>query len=91
MYEDKLYDKAERRVDEKIKFYRHLYSYIAVNVILAVINLIFFKGDWWFLWVSLFWGIGLVSHFIKTFVIFNYFDDHHRDSMIENEMAKMRK
>ena len=91
MSEENLYSLAEKRVDEKIGFYRHLYSYIVVNVILAVINLLFFKGDWWFLWVSFFWGIGLVAHFIKTFIVFDHFDKKHRDGMIEKEMEKMRK
>lgn len=91
MSEENLYERAEKRVDEKIGFYHHLYSYIAVNVILMIINVLFSKGDWWFYWVSLFWGIGLVSHFIKTFIVFDRFDDKYRQGMIEKEMEKMRK
>ena len=34
MSEENLYNRAEKRVDEKIGFYRHLYSFIVVNVIL---------------------------------------------------------
>ena len=91
MSEENLYNRAERRVDEKIGFYRHLYSFIVVNVILLVINILFSRGEWWFYWVTFFWGIGLVSHFIKTFIIFDKFDEKHRESMIEKEMEKMRK
>ncbi|MBO5840706.1 MAG: 2TM domain-containing protein [Methanobrevibacter sp.] len=91
MSEENLYSRAERRVDEKIGFYRHLYSFIVVNVILLVINILFSRGEWWFYWVTFFWGIGLVSHFIKTFIIFDKFDEKHRESMIEKEMEKMRK
>ena len=91
MSEENLYSRAERRVDEKIGFYRHLYSFIVVNVILIVINILFSRGEWWFYWVTFFWGIGLVSHFIKTFIVFDKFDEKHRESMIEKEMEKMRK
>ena len=91
MSEENLYSLAEKRVDEKIGFYRHLYSFIVVNVILLIINVISFKGEWWFYWVTFFWGIGLVSHFIKTFIVFDKFNEKHRESMIEKEMEKMRK
>ena len=91
MSENELYDRAEKRVDEKMGFYRHLYSFIAVNIILIVINVLFSRGEWWFYWVTLFWGIGLVSHYLKTFVFFEKFDDNYRDQMIEKEMEKMRK
>ena len=91
MSEENLYNRAEKRVDEKIGFYRHLYSFIVVNVILLVINILFSRGEWWFYWVTFFWGIGLVSHFIKTFIIFDKFDEKHRESMIEKEMEKMIK
>lgn len=91
MSESELYNRAEKRVDEKIGFYRHLYSFIVVNVILIVINILFSKGEWWFYWVTFFWGIGLVSHFIKTFIVFDKFDGKHRESMIEKEMEKMKK
>ena len=38
MSENEAKARAEKIVDEKIGFYHHLYSYIVVNVILAVIN-----------------------------------------------------
>ena len=91
MSESELYSRAEKRVDEKMGFYRHLYSFIAVNIILIIINVLFSRGEWWFYWVTLFWGIGLVSHYLKTFVFFEKFDEKYRDQMIEKEMAKMRK
>jgi hypothetical protein len=91
MSESELYSRAEKRVDEKMDFYRHLYSFIAVNVVLIIINVLFSRGEWWFYWVTLFWGIGLVSHYLKTFVFFEKFDENYRDQMIEKEMEKMRK
>ena len=68
MSESERYSRAEKIVDEKIGFYHHLYSYIIVNVILAVINILFSPDHWWFIWVSFFWGIGLVTHFVRTHI-----------------------
>ena len=41
MSEDELYRKAEKRVEEKLGFYHHLYAFIAVNVVFFLMNLIF--------------------------------------------------
>ena len=94
MSEDDLYRRAEKRVDEKIGFYRHLYSFVGVNALLFIINLITnimsHSGEWWFYWVTLFWGIGLFIHFLKTFVFTEKLEDN-RDKMIEKEMEKMKK
>lgn len=95
MSDDSLYRMAEQRADEKIGFYKHLYSFIGVNILLFVVN-VFTSwqsgewGNWWFYWVTLFWGIGLVIHFLRVFVFNNKLDDN-RDKMIEKEMEKLRK
>ncbi len=91
MSESELYSRAEKRVDEKMGVYRHLYSFVAVNIVRIVINVLFSRGEWWFYWVTLFWGIGLVSYYLKTFVFFEKFDEKYRNQMIEKEMDKMRK
>lgn len=48
-------------------FYKHLSSFIIVNVILAAFNFIHEPHNLWFYWVTIFWGIGLVSHAFSTF------------------------
>lgn len=90
MSDDELYKKAEKRADEKIGFYRHLYSFISVNVILAILNAVTSFGNWWFYWITIFWAIGLIGHFLKVFVFNSRLDDN-RDRMIENEMKKLKK
>ena len=89
MSEDELYRKAEKRVDEKISFNKHLYGFILVNVFLFIINAVFYNGHWWFLWVTLLSGIALVIKFLKTFVFNRKIAD--RDQMIEKEMEKLKK
>lgn len=90
MSDDSLYRRAEKRADEKIAFYKHLYSYIGVNIVLVIVNVFSSPGNWWFYWVTVFWGIGLLFHFFKTFVFTSKLEDN-RDKMIEKEMEKMRK
>ncbi|WP_407423218.1 2TM domain-containing protein [Methanobrevibacter sp.] len=91
MSEEKLYRKAEKRVDEKIGFYRHLYSFIAVNIAFFIMNLVFSPGEWWFLGITGLWAIGLIFHFLKVFVLSRKLDEDTRDRMIEKEMEKMKK
>lgn len=87
---DDLYRKAEQRADAKIGFYKHLYSYVTVNVILFAINAITSFGNWWFYWVTVFWGIGIFGHFLKAFVLSSKLEDN-REKMIEKEMEKIKK
>ena len=91
MADKELYDKAEEIVNKKIEFYHHLYSYITVNVILAILNIFFSPNEWWFYWITIFWGIGLIFHFLRAFVFYKRFDGKYREDMIEKEMEKMKK
>ncbi len=87
---DNIRKRAEEKVDLKIKFYRNLYSYIIVNIILAVINYLFTPHYWWVLYVVFFWGIGVLFNFLKVFVLFEKFDSNeYRERKIQEEMDKM--
>ena len=57
---DEEYERAKKRVIELKAFYNHLFIYIIVNALLFTINFIFSPGIWWFYWVTIFWGIGLL-------------------------------
>lgn len=70
-YDDNNYKKAKKRLHAVKGFYRDLISYIAVNIFLFIINLVFSPGNWWFLWVLLFWGIAIIWHFLGVFVFKN--------------------
>lgn len=89
MSENDLYKRAEKRADAKIAFYRHLFSFVAVNIMFIIMNVVFSPGEWWFYWITVFWGIGLLIHFLKVFIFVEKFDDGYRDKMIEKEMEKL--
>jgi uncharacterized membrane protein len=59
--------KAIKRVEELKDFYQHLQSYVAVNLILLLINLFTFSEIIWVKYVAFFWGIGLLLHALRTF------------------------
>lgn len=63
------YFKAKKRVEEMKGFYGNLTSYIVVNCVLFVINMVTSPQYLWFFWPLLGWGIGVIFHGIK---VFNY-------------------
>ncbi|WP_405295523.1 2TM domain-containing protein [Methanobrevibacter sp.] len=79
-----LREKAEKRVDAKIEFQENLYKYLIVNVIIAIICLLFLQSFWLLFFVMFFWGIGLLNKFFKACPINDY-----REEMIEKELSKM--
>ena len=65
-YDPSIYNEARRRVQEKAKFYKHLYIFLIVNAVFFTAAL--FRGRPFApLVVTLGWGIGLVSHYLKVF------------------------
>ena len=66
---DEKYEEAKKRVKELKDFYRNLITYVAVNIFLIVINLITSPDSLWFYWVTIFWGIGIVLHASKVFIL----------------------
>lgn len=88
------YRQAERRVRAKLGFYWHLAAYVLVNGLLIVIYLITgpvpgFYSYPWFIWPMFGWGIGLLFHFLGTFVFGNVSSEENRRRMIEEEMRRM--
>jgi hypothetical protein len=67
MENDEAYQRARRRVAALRGLYIHLTVYVLVNALLVVINLVTTPGTWWFYWVLLGWGIGLLAHGIAVF------------------------
>ena len=63
------YKKAEKRVEEKIGFYIHLSIYIAVNILLIIINLFTSSHYLWFKWPLIGWGIGVFFHALGIYFL----------------------
>jgi hypothetical protein len=82
------YEKAKKRVEEKIGFYSHLAIYILVNAILIIINLTQSPGERWFYWPLIGWGIGLFFHGMGVFVWGE--GSAMKDRMIKEEMERFK-
>lgn len=64
--EPEAYKKAKKRVKKKKEFYSHLQWFIIVNV--GLMFLLMFRGrPTAFMPVTLFWGIGLLFHYVGVF------------------------
>ena len=62
------YIRARERVTALKRFYGKLATYLIFMVLFAGLN--YYTNEWsnmWFLWVALFWGIGIVVEAGKVF------------------------
>ena len=66
---DEKYDKAKARVKELKDFYGNLITYILINILLIIINLLTSPTTIWFFWVTIFWGIAVLLHAAKVFIL----------------------
>jgi hypothetical protein len=80
------YQSAKKRVEAKMSFYTHLTVYVAVILLLVVIDLLSSPGAIWFHWPMMGWGIAVVLHGFAVFVLPGRFAV--TDKMIEKEMSK---
>jgi hypothetical protein len=67
MDEQARYERAKKRVEEIKAFYMHLVSYIVVNAVLVILNLLTSPEYLWFIWPLGGWGIGLLLHGLSVF------------------------
>ncbi|MDW5562704.1 MAG: 2TM domain-containing protein [Methanomassiliicoccus sp.] len=83
--EQMLRSRARKIAEDKIGFYMHLTAYVLVNALLIAIWWWSGGGFPWFLFVTVFWGIGLVSHGIGAFMGHGY-----TERMAEREYQKLK-
>jgi hypothetical protein len=76
---------ARKRAKDKMDFIRHLATYVVVMVILIIINNVTGSGYQWWIWPAAGWGIGILAHFMRTFV----FTGRMEERLAEKEMEKM--
>lgn len=77
--ENDLYKKAKERVKEVRGFYFNLISYVIINTIFYL-----FIGRAW-LWVIAFWGLGLIFHFLNTFILSKEWEEKKIKEYVEKE------
>lgn len=60
---------AISRIEAKRGFVAHAVIYVLVNVALVIVWAVASAGDFWPGWVIGGWGIGLVSHALRVYVL----------------------
>ena len=85
--DDELTQRAQRRVNQKMGFYKHLAVYVVVNLGLAAISLV--NGRHWYLGPMLGWGLGLAIHGLVTFT--NLRGDGVRERMLATEIDRLKR
>lgn len=85
---DEAYFRARKRVEEIKGFYNHLIIYIVINISLAILNFFTSPGVWWFLFVTFFWGIGLVFHGLSVFMKRGIFSKKWEERKIKEYMEE---
>jgi len=65
--EEQAYEQAKMRAGAKLGFYIHFGIYMAVNALLAIVNLLTLPGNLWFVWPLAGWGVGVVIHGLVVF------------------------
>lgn len=61
------YLKAQKEVGKLKSFYENLFSYICVNIILIIINLLVSPQHLWFFGPLLCWGVSVIIHAMYVF------------------------
>lgn len=85
------YEKASKRVEELKGFYGNLISYCIFIPFLIFINLKTSPDYHWFYWPMLGWGIGVISHGIKTFGIGSDWEEKQIRKYMQKEEENARK
>lgn len=95
--EEEQYKRAQARVRRVRGFYSSLITYILVNLLLLVINLVTSPNSLWFYWVSIIWGfVIVVKQAFNTFTIKDRFlgdewEQKKIDELIKKERKKKQK
>ena len=89
MDNNQAYQLAKKRVEAKMGFYIHLSVYVAVILLLMVINFLSSSGTIWFQWPMLGWGVAVAFHALAVFIFPSRFAV--TEEMIEKEMNREHK
>jgi 2TM domain len=79
---DERYEEARKRVEAKMGFFCHLAVFTVINIVFLIVAGV----DW--LWVTLFWGVGLALHAWKVFFSDSGTIAAWKERQIEKELGK---
>jgi len=80
---------AQKIAKEKLGFIRHVIIYVAVILILILINNVTHAAYQWWKWPAIGWGIGLFFHFLGTWVFKKRKHEGLEERLTKKELEKM--
>ncbi len=80
------YERARGRAEAKYGFFVHAVVYAAVMLLLVAINMLTSPGTVWFIWPLLGWGLAVVLHGARVFLMADR--DAILDVMTERELRR---
>ena len=86
--EDARYQRAKKRVEDIKGFVGHLVTYLVINAGLFTINLLTDRGDWWFYWPLVGWGVVVVIHAAMLFGVEGRFGRRWEERKIRELMER---
>jgi hypothetical protein len=90
MTEDKVIQKAKKRVKNKKEFFTHLGIYIVTIFFLFLLNWLTSPGFWWFLIAAGGWAIGIVAHYLSVFGIPHPGGKNWEEEELKKEIRKLK-
>lgn len=78
---------AHQNAKLKVEFKIHLVVYLAVNSLLAIINISLTPENLWVIWPVMGWGIGIIIHRIN---VHSSASPNFKERMIQKEMDKLQ-
>lgn len=95
---EEAYIRAKERLDKLVGFYWHLAVYIIVNIVIMSVITIYSGLSFWSFGVwatAIFWGIGLLFHFLAVFgpnfIFGKNWEQKKIQEFIEKEQENQRK
>ncbi len=92
MHDELSVTNEEKAVIDQVRalkdFYSHVITYVVVIAALFIINYLFDPGYIWAWWAAMGWGIGVLSHAVSTFELFNLFDSQWEKREIEKRLNR---
>jgi hypothetical protein len=83
------YRSVRRQVRKRLRFFRHAFTYVALNGVLALIDWAT-GGGFWVQWVALIWGIFLGWEFVSNFIGPYLWGREAEERMVERELRRRR-
>jgi hypothetical protein len=85
------YRRARRRVRQIRGFYVHVAVFVAVNILLHLINFVATPKVYWAFWPLVGWGIGLLAHGLATYRWMPFLGKDWEERKIRDLMDKDRR